>query len=65
MEKSENFWAGIWEGNTKTPQRKWMNTVAKKIGQKVTNVQEFAISPKRSCTKQSRNERIGQLLDFD
>ena len=30
MEKFEEFWAGIWEDNTKTPQRKWMNTVAKK-----------------------------------
>ena len=30
MKKFEEFWAGIWEDNTKTPQRKWMNTVAKK-----------------------------------
>ena len=37
MEKFEEFWEGILEDNTKTPQRKWMNTVAKKIGQKVTN----------------------------
>ena len=33
MEKFEEFWAGIWEDNTKTPQRKWMNTVAKIIGE--------------------------------
>ena len=31
-----------------------MNTVAKKIGQKVENVQEFT-EKKRSYTKQSRN----------
>ena len=46
MEKFEEFWAGIWEDNTKIPQRKWMNTVATKIGQKVTNVQEFTITEK-------------------
>ena len=47
MEKFEEFWAGIWEYNTKTPQIKWMNTVAKKIGQKLTNVQEFTITEKK------------------
>ena len=47
MEKFEEFWAGIWEDNTKTPQRKWMNTVAKKIGEKVTNIQEFTITEKK------------------
>ena len=47
MEKFEEFWAGICEENTKTPQQKWMNTVAKKIGQKVTNVQEFTITKKK------------------
>ena len=31
MEKYEEFWAGLWVDNTKTPSRKWMNTVAKKI----------------------------------
>ena len=41
MEKFEEYLAGIWKDNNKTPQRKRMNTVAKKIGQKVTNVQEF------------------------
>ena len=47
MEKCEEFWAGIWENNTKTPKRKWMNTVAKKMGQKVANVQEFTITEKK------------------
>ena len=47
MEKFEEFWAGIWEDNTKTPKRKWMNTVAKKMGQKVANVQEFTITKKK------------------
>ena len=47
MENFEEFWAGIWKDNTKTPQRKWMNTVAKKIGEKVTNIQEFTIIEKK------------------
>ena len=34
MEKFEEFWVGIWKDNTKTPNRKWMNTVAKKNGTK-------------------------------
>ena len=44
MLKLEDFWAGIWEDNTKTPNQKWVNTVAKKIGQKVANLQEFTIT---------------------
>ena len=47
IEKFEEFWAEIWEDNTKTPQRNWMNTVAKKIVQKVTNMQEFTITEKK------------------
>ena len=46
MEKFEEFWGGIWEDETKTPNRKWMNTVAKKIREKVKNVQEFTITEK-------------------
>ena len=47
IEKFEEFWAGIWEDNIKTPKLKWMNTVAKKMGQKVANVQEFTITKKK------------------
>ena len=57
MEKLEELWAGIWEG-TNSLQRKWMNTVAKKIG--IYNCGNSQ-SPKRSCTRQSRNERNGSL----
>ena len=32
MGKFEEFCARIWEGSINTPQRKWMNTDAKKIG---------------------------------
>ena len=44
MEIFEECWAGIWEDNTKTPKQKWMSSVAKKMGQKVVNVQEFTIT---------------------
>ena len=58
MEKFQEFQAGIWEGKTKTSQRKWVNTVSKKALQKVTNMYEFTITEK-SCMKQ-RKERIVQ-----
>ena len=44
MEKFDEFWAGIWEDNSKTPQRKWMNTIAKKIKEKIIDVQELTIT---------------------
>ena len=44
IEKFEEFWAGIWDDNTKTAQRKWMNTIARKITEKVTNVQELVVT---------------------
>ena len=47
MEKFEEFWAGIWEDNTKTAQQKCMTAVSKKTGHKVTNVQEFMITEKK------------------
>ena len=47
MEKLEKFWVGMWADNTKTPQRKWLNKVAQKIGQKIRNVQGFMITEKK------------------
>ena len=49
MEKFEEFWAGIWEDNTQTPQRRWMKTAAKRIQEKVTDVQDFTITDKKLC----------------
>ena len=49
IEKFEEFWAGIWEDNAKTPHRRWMNTVARRIREKVTNVQEFTITEEIFC----------------
>ena len=62
MEKFEEFWARIWEDNTKTLQRKWINTDAKKEDKKLRISRNSQLS-KRSCTKQSRNERIGLPRD--
>ena len=47
MEKIEDFLAGILEDNSNTLEQKSMNTVANKIEQKVTNVQEFKITEKK------------------
>ena len=37
------FWGGIWEDDTKTPKRKWMQTVANKTKDKVTQVEEMTV----------------------
>ena len=57
IEKFEEFWAGIWEDDTKIPQRKWMNTIARKITEKVTNVQELVITEEilYSTVKKQKN----------
>ena len=49
IEKFEEFWAGIWEDNAKTPHRRWMNTVARRIREKVTEVQEFTVNEQIFC----------------
>ena len=47
IKKFEDFWAGIWEDETQTPHRKWMNMVARKLSENVTDVQEFKIDDKK------------------
>ena len=44
IEKFEDFWAVIWEDQSQTPHRKWMNTVARKLREKVVDVQDFVIN---------------------
>ena len=44
IEKFEDFWAGIWEGQSQTPNQKWMNTVARKLREKVVDAQDFVIN---------------------
>ena len=47
IKKFEDFWAGISEDETQTPHQKWMNMVARKLSEKVTDVQEFKIDDKK------------------
>ena len=37
------FWGGTWEDDTKTPKRKWMQTVANRIKDKVTQVKDMTV----------------------
>ena len=60
IEKFEEFWAGIWEDNAETPHRRWMNTAARKIGEKATNVQEFTVSEPIFCEAVKKG-KIGLL----
>ena len=43
IDRLVTFWGGIWGGDTKTPKRKWMQTVANKIKDKVTQVEEMTV----------------------
>ena len=38
------FWSGIWEDDSRTPERKWMQTVTKKIKDKVMPVEEMIVN---------------------
>ena len=44
IKKFEGFWAGIWEDETQTSHQKWMNMVARKLSERVT---EFIIDGKK------------------
>ena len=43
IDRFVTFSGGIWENDTKTPKRKWMQTVANKIKDKVTQVEEMTV----------------------
>ena len=43
IDRFVTFWGGIWEDDTKAPKRKWMQTVANKITDKVTQEQEMTV----------------------
>ena len=43
IDRFVTFWGGIWQGDTKTPKRKWMQTVANKIKDKVTQIEEMTV----------------------
>ena len=44
MDKSTDFWGGIWEDDEKNAYQPWMIEVKQKIKQKVENVREFIVS---------------------
>ena len=44
IDRFVTFWGGIWEDDTKTPKRKWMQTVANKMKDKVTQVEEMTVN---------------------
>ena len=44
MEKFAAFWAEIWEDETKTPHKKWMDNVSEKIKAKVQQVEDLVIT---------------------
>ena len=41
-----DFWAGIWEDESVTPNRQWMEQIKRKITSKITSVEEFEIDKK-------------------
>ena len=45
--KFEEFWAGIWEDDSKTRRRKWMSTIAQKIKAKLVDIQDFTITEEK------------------
>ena len=47
MDKFVAFWGGIWENDTITPNRKWMETVAEKVRTKITNVERMTINEEK------------------
>ena len=43
IDRFVTFWGGIWEDDTKTPKRKWMQTVANRMKDNVTQVEEMTV----------------------
>ena len=44
MEKFVNFWANIWEDESPTPQRKWMDKIKQKMIERVYHVDQLSIN---------------------
>ena len=47
MDKFATFWAGTWEDDTMTQNRKWMETMAENIRAKITKVEEMTINEEK------------------
>ena len=64
MDKFVTFWAGIWEDDNITPNRKWMETVAENIRAKITNVEEMTINEEKLYeTIKKRKNRSAPGID--
>ena len=46
INKFTNFWAGIWEDDSKTPVFKWMKGIEKRLREKVKSTSEFKVTEK-------------------
>ena len=46
INKFTDFWAGIWEDDSKTPVTKWMKVIGKRLREKVKSTSEFKVTEK-------------------
>ena len=46
INKFTDFWAGIWEDDSKTPVTKWMRGIEKRLREKVKSTSEFKVTEK-------------------
>ena len=60
INKFTDFWAGIWEDDSKTPVTKWMKGIEKRLREKVKSTSEFKVTEKAFKMWQ-RKGRTGQL----
>ena len=44
IDKFTDFWAGIWEDDSKTPVTKWMKEIEKRLREKVKTISEFKVT---------------------
>ena len=46
IDKFIDFWAGIWEDDSKTPVTKWMKGIEERLREKVKSISEFKVTEK-------------------
>ena len=57
IDKFTNFWAGIWEDDSKTPFTKRMKGIEKRLMEKVKSISEFKVTEKdlQDVAKERKN----------
>ena len=57
INKFTDFWAGIWEDDSKTPVTKWMKGIEKRLREKVKSTSEFKVTEKdlQDVAKKKKN----------